>query len=68
MPIGDIGEFLMADSLSFLTLGALRRVEGKDQGRFCEGCFTGEYPVDPHPDRLHRQMPLFVDGEWAGDA
>ena len=68
MPIGDIGEFLLADSLNFLTLGALRRVEGKDQGRFCEGCFTGEYPVDPHPDRLHRQMPLFVDGERAGDA
>ncbi len=61
--IGDIASFLGSDSLAYLSLVGLRRVEGEDQGRFCEACFTGEYPVDPHPDRLHRQMPLFVEGE-----
>ena len=52
MGVPEIGEFLGADSLTYLSINALRRAEGKDQGRFCEGCFTGEYPVDPHPDRL----------------
>jgi len=63
MGIADIAKALGADSLAYLSLVGLRRVEGDDQGRFCEACFTGEYPVDPHPDRLHRQMPLFVEGE-----
>ena len=63
MGIGDIASHLGADSLAYLSLVGLRRVEGDDQGRFCEACFTAEYPIDPHPDRLHRQMPLFVEGE-----
>jgi amidophosphoribosyltransferase len=67
MGVPEIGEFLGADSLTYLSINALRRAEGKDQGRFCEGCFTGEYPVDPHPERLRRQMPLFVEGEKSSE-
>lgn len=63
MGVSDICEYLGADSLSYISLAGLRRAEGEDQGRFCEACFTGDYPVDPRPDRLHRQMPLFVDGQ-----
>jgi amidophosphoribosyltransferase len=59
---GDICSHLGADSLSYQSLAGLRRVEGEDQGRFCEACFTGDYPIDPRPDRLRRQMPLFVEG------
>jgi amidophosphoribosyltransferase len=61
MDVDGICEFLGADSLTYLSLHSLRRAQGAQQGRFCEACFTNEYPVDPHPDRLHRQMPLFVD-------
>jgi amidophosphoribosyltransferase len=62
MSQGDICSHLGADSLSYQSLAGLRRVEGEDQGRFCEACFTGDYPIDPRPDRLRRQMPLFVEG------
>jgi len=63
MTVPEIAKDLSADSLKYLSLNGLRRAEGEDQGRFCEGCFTGQYPVDPHPDRLRRQMPLFVEGD-----
>jgi amidophosphoribosyltransferase len=63
MTVPEIAKELTADSLKYLSLNGLRRAEGEDQGRFCEGCFTGQYPVDPHPDRLRRQMPLFVEGD-----
>lgn len=51
---------LGADSLGYLSLESLRAVEGADRGTFCEACFSGEYPVDPSPEWVHRQMPLFV--------
>ena len=65
MGVAEITKYVTADSLAYLSLAGLRQVEGEDQGRFCEACFTAEYPVDPRPDRLHRQMPLFVRGESA---
>jgi amidophosphoribosyltransferase len=63
MTVPEIAKELTADSLKYLSFNGLCRVEGEDQGRFCEGCFTGQYPVDPHPDRLRRQMPLLVEGD-----
>jgi amidophosphoribosyltransferase len=63
MNVNDIQKYLGADSLAYLSLVGLRQVEGDDQGRFCEGCFTAEYPIDPRSDRLQRQMPLFVEGK-----
>lgn len=63
MGVSDIATALNADSLAYLSIAGLRRVEGEDQGRFCEACFSGDYPVDPRPERSQRQMPLFVDGE-----
>ena len=65
MGVGEIAKYLGADSLAYLSLAGLRQVESEDQGRYCEACFTSEYPIDRRPDRLHRQMPLFVGDESA---
>jgi amidophosphoribosyltransferase len=62
--VEGIREFLGADSLGYLSLAGLREAEGTDAGRFCEACFSGDYPVDPHPMRRSPQIPLFVpDGK-----
>ena len=34
-----------ADSLAFLSLDALRRIAPDAACGFCEGCFTGDYPL-----------------------
>ena len=60
MEVDDIRRYLGADSLGYLSLEGLRAVEGQDRGEFCEACFSGEYPVDPSAEWVHRQMPLFV--------
>ena len=36
-----------ADSLAFISLGGMLRALGEDA--FCEGCFSGEYPVQGRP-------------------
>lgn len=36
-----------ADSLAFLSLDALRQIAPNAACGFCEGCFTGTYPLDP---------------------
>jgi len=60
MGVDDIRHFLGADSLGYLSLDGLRSFEGPDENQFCEACFSGEYPVDPSAEWVHRQMPLFV--------
>ena len=62
MDLDGIRAFLGADTLGYLTLDALREAEGADRGRFCEACFSGEYPVEPATERARVQMPLFVKG------
>ena len=61
MSVDGICEYLNADSLGYLSIASLRRSEGEDAGRFCEACFTGDYPIDPVPEGVRKQMPLFVE-------
>ena len=35
------------DSLAFLSLDGVRRIAENCHLDFCDGCFTGEYPVEP---------------------
>ena len=44
----EITEYVGADSLAFLSLEGLYRAVDSKIGTFCEACFTGNYPVDPH--------------------
>ena len=45
--IEDIGKFIGADSIDFLSIENLEKiVENAKCGGFCNGCFTGKYPID----------------------
>jgi amidophosphoribosyltransferase len=36
-----------ADSLGFLSLdGMMRAIAGDEVGGYCNGCFTGSYPIE----------------------
>jgi amidophosphoribosyltransferase len=44
MSVPEIGEFIGADSIGYLSLEGLLRAIGETDG-FCTGCLTGDYPV-----------------------
>lgn len=44
--IEEIRGFVEADSLAYLSLGALRRAVADDRDRYCYACYTGEYPTE----------------------
>jgi amidophosphoribosyltransferase len=46
MTILEIRAHLGVDSLAYLSLEGLMRSTGKREAGFCQGCFTGHYPVD----------------------
>jgi amidophosphoribosyltransferase len=48
-----------ADSLSYLSLDALRAVERSMKRGFCDACFSGEYPIAVEEERGRRQGALF---------
>ena len=43
--VEEIAREIGADSLAYLTVDAARRLAGEQAGGFCDGCFTGQYPV-----------------------
>jgi len=54
-------QFLMADSLHYLSIEKMLEVFGKDKEKFCTACFDGTYPVPivSHEPSVE-QMPLFT--------
>jgi amidophosphoribosyltransferase len=42
--VEEIGRYIGADSLAYLSLEGLHAAAGRGEG-FCDACFTGEYPV-----------------------
>lgn len=45
--IEDIGKFIGADSIDFLSIENLEKIVPNAKcGGFCNGCFTGKYPID----------------------
>ncbi len=44
--VEEIRKFVEADSLSFLSLGSLRRSVGDTDANYCYACYTGDYPTD----------------------
>ena len=47
MSLDEIRKHIGADSLDYLSRDSLKLLVPKIKGGFCEGCFTGKYPVDP---------------------
>jgi amidophosphoribosyltransferase len=45
--IEEITRLTGADSLGYLSLDALHRIAPDARCGFCDGCFTGQYPVSP---------------------
>jgi len=45
MSVPEIGEFIGADSIGYLSLEGLYRAIGRGSNGFCTGCLTGNYPV-----------------------
>ncbi len=45
MSVPEIGEFIGADSLGYLSLEGLVTAIGSRQEQFCTGCLTGNYPL-----------------------
>ena len=41
-----IAKAIGADSLAYLSVGGAHRLAGDEACRFCDGCFTGRYPID----------------------
>ncbi len=58
--VAEICETLGADSLAYLSLDALRRVESSMKHGFCDACFSGEYVIPVEEIRAEEtQIPLF---------
>jgi amidophosphoribosyltransferase len=58
--VEEIRDIIGADSLGYLSVEALRRVEASLKHTFCDACFSGDYlaPVEEPVERDH-QLPLF---------
>ncbi len=58
--IDEIRETIGADSLGYLSLDALRRVETSLKHGFCDACFSGDYVLPPEEhDPDNRQLGLY---------
>ena len=60
----EICTHLKADSFGYLSLPALRRIQGDQRGGFCEACFSGDYPTeltDKNEGILSSQLSLLSD-------
>lgn len=50
--IEEIREMVGADSLGFLTIDALKEIASYMNCNYCQGCFTGRYPIEaPKADK-----------------
>ena len=45
MDVGEVAEFVGADSLAFISLEGLHEACKTEHTGFCDACFSGEYPV-----------------------
>ncbi|HEY0834064.1 MAG TPA: phosphoribosyltransferase family protein, partial [Azospirillum sp.] len=50
MSVEEMRQFIQADSLAFISLDGLYRAMGEEKRdpdalRFCDACFTGDYPI-----------------------
>jgi len=45
LAVPEIGEHIEADTLGYLSLEGLIRAIGLPQDKFCDACFTGDYPL-----------------------
>jgi amidophosphoribosyltransferase len=61
----ELQDYILADSLAYLSQEGLYAFEGGKEKGFCDACFTGNYPVAPIDLAETRQMKLFEALELA---
>jgi amidophosphoribosyltransferase len=67
MDVEEMRRFIGADSLAFISMNGLYRAMGAEQlkaRRFCDACFTGNYPIaltDLSGGTRERQLSLLAD-------
>jgi amidophosphoribosyltransferase len=62
--LGEIRDFLEADSLGYLSLEGLLASVGTGRQNYCSSCYTGVYPVAfPRDERTYLQLALKLDIE-----
>jgi amidophosphoribosyltransferase len=44
--VDEIAKYVTADSLGYLALDGLYEALGEDRSRFCDACFSGDYPIE----------------------
>lgn len=60
--VAEIGRFVGADSIGYLSIEGMHEAVHAGEGGFCDACFSGRYPV-LHDDLKRRpQLALFDDG------
>ena len=42
----EIARAIGVDSLAYLSIDAARKLAGNNDCNYCDGCFTGVYPID----------------------
>jgi amidophosphoribosyltransferase len=56
--VEEIREFIGVNSLGFLSLEGLYRAVSSTRGKFCDACFTGEYPIGIPESFKSKQLKL----------
>jgi amidophosphoribosyltransferase len=57
LSVEQVGEFIGADSLAYLSIDSMIAATGADKEGFCRACFDGEYPI-PIPERTPTKLLL----------
>jgi len=61
--VEEIRQHIGADSIGYLSIEGLRRAAEGLKGGFCDGCFSGEYPVPVDEEEIAPQLSLFREVE-----
>ena len=59
----EIGDYIQADSLRYLSIDAMHGVMQRPSSEYCDACFTGDYPVPVPQEEEEHQLGLFGDEE-----
>lgn len=63
--VPEIGEFITADSLGYLSMKGLISALKHSREDVCLGCLTGEYPVPIPGEKMRKERPLEMFAEAA---
>ena len=57
--VSEIRDYMGADSLAYLSLDGLKNAVGPSHNRYCNACYTREYPVEPPSDQEAYMQMVF---------